>query len=637
MTPTQDAHARHYRFGPFRLDTQTRELQRDGAAVVLTAKAFDVLVVLVEHRGRVVGRDELLSTVWAGRVVEENNLAQAIGALRRAFGTDGQDHRYIVTVPGRGYRFVADVEVGAEGETPPAHAVAPVAAARWRPLLLAGIPLLMAVTALAWWWTERQPTAESSVAAASASAPPLSLAVLPFRSLPVETRDELLELGMADTLITRFSGSPGLRVRPLSSSQRFAGVAQDPLEAARQLGVDYVVEGTAQRRGDAVKVNARLLAADGSTRWSGSFDARIGRVFVLQDRIADALADALEVSVAAPAHRSPCDGDDVEAYRHYIAGQYRLSRPSALRARQALEEFGRVLERDPGCARAYAGMSQAWRTLVATADVDPAQVFPRARALAERALALDPRLPEAHLARAWIAFWYDWDWAAAEAAFRRAIELNPGLADAHFGLAHLLSNTGRADEAAVLAREAMALDPLSPVIHAIGGWFVAPPGEAAAYMDRALELDPDYWLALLMRGASRAAAGDPARGLADLERARVLCGDCSHALVTRGMVAARAGDRELTLRILRTMEARDREGYWPASTLATLHNALGDAATALDLLERAWRERDVRMVFLKADEPARWPNLREEPRYRALVQRMGFADSGVPGSSADAP
>lgn len=652
MQSMPDARGRHYRFGPFRLDALTRELRKGDAAVELTAKAFDVLVALVDNRDRVVGRDELLSTVWAGRVVEENNLTQAIAALRRAFGTDAHDHRYIVTVPGRGYRFVAEVDDGTAPDETDHQALAPGgdpgrdngrgarAGVAWRRRLLpVGLSLLLAAVVAVGLSSRRQPPVPAPAAPATPATlatSPLALAVLPFRSLSPDARDELLELGMADTLITRISGSTALRVSPLSSSRRFAGAGQDPGDAARQLGVAYIVEGSTQRLDDDVKVNVRLLAADGSPLWSGTFDERIDRVFTLQDRIAEALAEALALKVDASARRSPCDGADADAYRAYLSGQYRLSRPSADQVRRALADFRRALALDPTCARAYAAMAHAYRTLVVTADSDPREDFPRATALVERALALDPRLAEAHVARAWIQFWYDWDWSGSEASFQRAIALNPSLADAYFGYAHLMANIGRDAEAARLAREAMALDPLSPVINAIGGWFVAGPGEIGRYMDRALELDPDYWLALLMRGSGRARAGDFEGARADLERARQLCGNCSHALVVRGGIEAWAGNRGETRRILHEMEARDREGYWPACTLAALHNALGEHDAALDLLERAWRERDVRMAFLKGPE---WSSLAAEPRFRALMRRMAFpgettaARTHAPGSA----
>jgi DNA-binding winged helix-turn-helix (wHTH) protein/TolB-like protein len=605
--------ARHYRFGTFSLDTQTRELHDgDDAPVALTAKAFDTLCLLIAHRDRIVGKDELLATVWAGRVVEENNLTQAIAALRRALGTNAGEHRYILTVPGRGYRFVAELR-----DNDPA--VSPAAGPRrpQRPLAITiGAALFAAALVGLAAWQLKKP-------AAPVTAQTAALAVLPFRPLAGGPRDELLELGLADSLITRVSRSNNLRVRSLASSQQFAGAKQDPIEAGRDLGADYIVEGTIQRHGGRVRVTSRLLSVrDGTALWSGTFDETPDHVFTLQDRIADALATALAVKFATPARSSPCDGADADAYRAYLSGQYELARPSALRTRRALDGFRRAIDLDPTCARAYAGMANAYRILAMVADAEPGEVFPLAKAMAAKALALDPELAEAHVAQGWIRLWHDWDWTASETSFRRAIELNPSLANAYFGYANLLKQTGRDAEAAQQAKLALALDPLSPVINAIGGWF---------------DLDPEYWLALLLRGVGRIGAGDMPAGLADLEQARQICGDCSHALTTLGMVKARTGDADAARAILRGMEARDREGYWPASSLASLHNALGETDAALDLLERAYRERDVRMSFLVIDMSSRWNNLRAQPRFRALAQQMKLPEGATPAIRTNTP
>lgn len=637
---------RHYRFGGFVLDTRARELRRlDGAPVALTAKAFDVLCVLVQDRDRVVGRDELFARVWPGRVVEENTLTQAVSALRHALGAE---ERYVATVPGRGYRFVADV---AEGESSAASAAEPAGPARpapvsgrRRPLLWIGAATAVALLAwLAWQWREPPqavtPSSPAPVAGVRSPSPaqaPVMLAVLPFQPLSGDPgEDEWLGLGLADTLATRIGESSALRVYPSSSSQRLAGLATDPLAEARRLGVDYVVEGDTRRQGDRIDVDARLRAvADGAVLWSASFEEPAARVFTLQDRIADGVSAALATEIAAPARRSPCDGEDAEAYRSYLRGQYQMNRPSGERARRAAVEYQRALERDPTCARAYAGLANAYRALAVVADADPGQVFPLAKAAVARALELDPRLAEAHVYRGWIQLWYDWDWAASEASFRRAIELNPGLAEAHYGYANLLAHTGRRPEAVAPMREALALDPLSPLFNAIGSGTVAAPGQGSAYVDRALELDPDYFLALLLRGVRRYGAGDRDGGLADMERARRLCGDCSHALAVLGRVQAQAGDAAAARAILREMEARDRAGYFPASSLAVMHNSLGEPGLALDLLERAERERDPRMSFLLIDLPLRWSNLRDEPRFIGLMRRMDLSAGAAPARTS---
>ncbi len=619
-----DSISRHLRFGTYCLDTQTRELRAGGAApVALTAKAFDTLCCLIDHRERVVSKDELMNAVWPGRVVEENNLTQAVSALRRALGNE---NRWIVTVPGRGYRFVGDVdEVGVTGPdvagdpgTLTALPALPMLDPR-RVIALGALLFMLALFAASA-WRIRQPVIPAVPVAHQ------TLAVLPFRSLSPGPRDELLELGLAETLITRLSTSTPLHVRSLASSGRFAGTPQDPLDAGRQLGAAYVIAGTSQREGRQVRVNARLLAvADGRAVWSGTFDEGLDRAFMLQDGIAAAVASALafELRVAPPGSRSPCDGTNPDAYRAYLTGHYQLNRPSANRMRQALGAFRRAIDLDPTCARAYAGMAYAYRALAMTGDQDPRETFPLAKAAVQQALAIDPELAEAYASQGFVRFWYDWDWAGAEASFKRAIELNPSLAEAHMGYAHLLSNLGRRKEATDEARQAVLLDPLSPLVNTLASNFSvigSQRSDARQGWEKALELDPDFWTALLSRSGTKLSAGDHAGASADLLRASAVSGGNSQVLAALAMVHVSAGDRSAAVQILHELEVRDRAGYVPATSLAAVRNALGDTAGALDLLERAYEERDIRLVFFKVD--ARWNNLRTHPRFQLLARRL---------------
>ncbi|MFS8063402.1 MAG: winged helix-turn-helix domain-containing protein [Luteimonas sp.] len=630
-----EAAIRHYRFETYRLDTQTRELRDgDGPPVPLTAKAFDTLRFLIENRHRIVGKDELLDNVWAGRVVEENNLTQAVSTLRRALGSGAGDHRYVVTVPGRGYQFVAEVreddpgsierplsaiDSESDGSTMPQMTVG-------RRMITVGALLFVLGLFAAVAWRMREATPASSPM--QSSPVQSSLAVLPFRSLNSGPRDELLELGLADTLITRISSSTSLRVRSLSSSQRFAGAKQDPIDAGRQLGATYVVDGTIQRSGDRVRVSTRLADVRGDrTLWSGTFDENINHVFTLQDNIAAALATALELKASAlPARgRSPCDGANAEAYRAYLTGSYQLDRPSGARMREALAAFRRAIDLDPTCARAYAGMAYAYRALVMTADEDPRENFPLAQAAVKQALAIDPGSAEAYSSQGFIRFWYDWDWAGAEVSFKRAIALNPSLPQAHMAYAHLLANIGRGEEAVSQAREAVALDPLSPLINTLTSTFISGAGhadEGRRGFEKALALDPDFWVALLGGSGAKIQQHDYAGAIADLRRARDLSGDSSQVLTVLGQVYVLAGQRGAAAQILRDMQRRDRDGYIPATSLAKLENALGHPDAALDLLERAYHERDVRLTFLRID--GAWNNLRAQPRFQALMQRMAF-------------
>ncbi|GAB3381131.1 winged helix-turn-helix domain-containing protein [Lysobacter fragariae] len=623
---------RRYRFEDYVLDTRTRELRgAGGEAVTLTAKAFDTLDFLVANRDRVVGKDELMAAVWAGRVVEENNLTQAIAALRRAFGTDGSDHRYIVTIPGRGYRFVADAgDIGADEAATPAPAAptipAPPVAASPRDAdiasqrRVAGLGALLfslALFAIAAWHLR-------DTAPPRAPVPVVTLAVMPFRSITAAPRDELLELGLADTLVTRLSRSPALRVRSLASSQRLAARETDALAAGRELGAAYVVEGSAQRIGEQMRVNARLLSvAQGRALWSGTFDAGADRVFTLQDDIADAVASALEVQppVAPEREASPCDGDDSQAYRGLIGAQYKLQR----RAIDTIAAFQDVIRRDPVCARGYAGLATAYM-FMAHYDRSPDEVFPLAAAASAQALRIDPDSAAAHVARGRYLQLHEWKWREAEAELRRAIEINPSLAEAHFSLAHLLVDTGRFNEGLAQARQARELDPLSPLINALEAGFLSAAGmpeEAQVRVEHALELEPDFWIALLIRGGLALDRGDTASALADLQRAAERSHRNSQVLAVLAIAHVAAGDRARAEAILGELDARARTEYIPATSLAAVHTALGQTGAALDQLERAQQAHDIRMAFLGVD--ARWNSLRREPRFRAIAAHMGLS------------
>jgi serine/threonine-protein kinase len=620
-----DAAPRHYRFAHFHLDTQTRELRRDGVAVPLTAKAFDTLRCLVEHRDRVVAKDELLAMVWPGRVVEENNLTQAISALRRGLGTGAGEHRCIVTVPGRGYRFVAEIEAaGPDPRALPVVAERRVAPAFARPgMALAGGALALALAAVIGWLpgeTAPAPSPSPTQSSRAASAP-AELAVLPFRSLSDGPRDRVLELGMAETLIAQLSRSDRMPVRSLAAAQRLVRW-HDAVEAGRQLHAAYVVEGSTQHQGDRVRVNARLLnVADGRTLWAGTFDESRDRVFTLQDAIAAELSAALALKVRpASRYHSPCDGEDTEAYRAYIAGRYLLGRPDAASLPGAAASLERAIALDPACARAHAGLARIHISQVMGADADPRRALPLARAAVARALALDPSSSEAYLARGHIAAWFEWSWKQALADYRRAVVLDPNAADAHLAYSLSLSSVGRTQEADLHVQRAARLDPLSPRVQIAeaSSRFQSDPEGARIRLQRALELDPANWNALLERGGWSLALGRPREAIADLQQAVERSGRQSQTIAFLAKAYVDAGERERAVDLLRELQARRR--YVPAMSLARIHMALGEDEAALDQLERGYAERDPRMAIITASRA--FARLRPHPRFQALVQRM---------------
>lgn len=409
------------------------------------------------------------------------------------------------------------------------------------------------------------------------------------------------------------------------------GIPQDDsVQAGKALGAAYVVEGTTQVMGTNVRVNARLIrVAEGTTVWADTFDAPMERVFTLQDTIAGAVTSALALQpIVVPARaQSPCDGEDPKAYRAWLRGHYLLQRPNQANLAGALQSFRAALDFDSSCTRAYAGMALAYRGL-AHLDHDPQEVFPLAKAAVAQALRIDPQSAMALMAQGRNRHLYDWNWAGAEASFKEAIARNPSLMEARFSYAHLLVNLGRFDEGLAQARQGLELDPLSPMLNALaGGFYTAAqqPWDATTQIERALELQPDFWVALLVMGGMALDRGDHGAAIAAFTRAVDRSQRTSQVLALLATAQVTAGQRDGAEAILRELETRDAAGYVPATSLAAVHNALGDTAAALSLLERAYDERDIRLSFLGID--ARWNNLRAEPRFQALAKRMGLPNA----------
>jgi len=631
---------RCYTFGEFRIDAVARRLsRRDGAPVTLTARVFDTLLYLVRHAGTSLGKDELLAAIWPGRVVEDNNLTQSISTLRKVLGAESDGHGYIVTEPGRGYRFVAEVRpvVEAHGagdastQAPAASVVVPASAPegmirpsfasrtpRW--LALAGVLAIGLVAGGAWFVQHRSTNAPAAATT--------NIAVLPFKPLLPGDRDEVLELGMADTLINKLSNNRRLSVRSLGSVRKFDSLDQDPLAAGRELAVGSVLEGQVQRRGDRVHVSARLLGMpDGAALWTGTFDENFTDVFALQDAIAQKVATALALRLDSGEQRAMKAGytRNSDAYLLYLQGRYRIGKATPPEIHAGMAAFRKAIDLDPTFALAHAELAEAYRRLPITSDVDPKEAFALAKAAANKALEIDDEVAEAHSVLGWVAFWYDWDWGAAEKEFRRAIELNPSVAEAHLGYGHLLSNTGRDADAVEQGRLARELDPLSPLVNTITAGFLAGAhraDEARAFLNRALEIDPDFWIAHYVRGNFALGAKDYPAAIAEFTHARDHSNGSMQAVSMLGYALATSGDRAGARALLDELSSKATQQYVPATSVATIYIALGDTDQTLAWLNRAYDERDVRMAFLKVDR--RWDPLRADPRFVALAKRIGL-------------
>ena len=359
---------RFYEFADFRVDAVARRLsRRDGAPVEMTPRVFDTLLYLIEHRGAIRGKDEMIAAIWPGRVVEENNLSQSISSLRRALGEGRDGARYVLTIPGRGFRFVAEVRVAAANKTARGSRAAWWCRSRAAPRMAPRRKLP--------WCPQRQ----DRMASATASRVKV-LAVLPFRSLLPAQRDDAFVMGMAETLIARLSNSPEIAVRPQSLARRYDTLERGPLAAGREMGADIVLDGALQRHGARLRVTARLLRVrDGVALWSGRFDVEFTSVFDVQDAISGRVADALALRTGGDEKQmlTRRDTGNVDAYQCYLTGRHHIAKLTPPEIRKGIAMFEQAIALDPRYARAYAGAADAYRRLPIACDWRPTGAFPR--------------------------------------------------------------------------------------------------------------------------------------------------------------------------------------------------------------------------------------------------------------------
>ncbi len=567
-----------YEFGDFRLCAAKRLLYgRGDETIPLTPKVFDTLLYLVQNNRRVIEKDEMMTAIWGDTIVEENNLNKNISILRQVFGEKKNEHRFIVTIPGHGYKFVADV---------------------------------------------------LEVSEKSADAPIKTVAVLPFKPLAADNRNEALELGMADALINKISTSEEITVRPLGSVRRFNGLEQDSLAAGRALRTDSVLEGTIQTAGERIRIAARLVrTSDGKQLWTGQFDQTFTDIFTVQDSISEKVLAALTLKLSGEAQKrlTRRDTENVEAYQLYMKGRFHQSKLILPEAKKGLEYFQQAIALDPNYALAYVGLVDVSVSFALSGDVPANETMPKAKAAALRAIELDANLPESQVALGLIDFWYEWNWTEAENNYQRALELDPNNAAAQFFYAHLNSNLGWHEKAIAMGKRARELDPLSLIINSCEGQFLSLSergDEALARLQNTLELDPNFWHAHLVLSMVYTEKQMFAESVAEAEKAAQLSGGNSEAIAVKGYALAKSGKLTEARAVLDELLKLSNERYVPPYNFAIIYNALGEPEKALDNLEKAFAEKNVLMVFLKV-EP-KWNNLRSEPRFADLMRRMNF-------------
>jgi len=617
------------RFGVFEADLEAAELRKRGRRVHLPHQAFQVLHLLVENPGRLVSREELHQVLWpSGTFVEfDRGLNNAVSRLRDALDDSSASPRFIETVTRRGYRFIAPVE---RDMPAPAPAAVPADEDRSAPVPAGLAAPRSWIVALALVMFGLLVAGLMRNAYVGAPARITSIAVLPLSDLGNANQQSggYLATGMTDALIVELSKLGAIRVISETSSRQYKDTKKPLPEIARELRVDAIVEGSVLNDGNVVRVTVQLIRADTDTHlWAQTYTRPIGSVLLLQRDIALAIASEVgaRMTPQEKTRLSSAGSVNPEAYRLIVLGHQLRQKATETELYEALDSFQRALELEPN-ARAYWEIAETWITLSAWGTyVPPREGFPRARAAALKAIEIDPALAEALAALAYISEVYDWDFAAADRAYRQALDLSPNTALTHERYSLYLNRTGRAAEGLQEAQLAYQLNPLAldNVIGLAMRLYTSDRrDEALATMARATELDPGYFETWVHLGEMYARAGRAQDAIAAAERGVELSRGSPHAVHMLASIHARVGDRAKARALLESLEKG--RSHRNAYELAMTDLVLGDTDNALRWLQSACDERTPQMAFFRfVQRGQQFDPLRGDPRFGKLLRCSG--------------
>jgi TolB-like protein len=570
-------------FGQFVLDIGRYQLTRDGTPVRLERIPMDLLILLANENGRLIGREEIIQRLW-GKDLHfdtDNSINTAVRKIRHALGDNSGSPEYIETIPGKGYRFKV----------------------------------------------RTSPSTDTS--AAQIAAPRMMLAVLPFENLSGDSSQEYFSDGLTEETIARLGQlSPSsLGVIARTSSMAYKQTNKSVTQIARELGVDYVLEGSVRREADRVRVTAQLIRAQDQTHlWAESYDRRMPGILDIHSEAAAAIVAEIKLKLMLTGEQPDrlAAARDAEAQDHYLRGRYHYARSNLIDLQKAVGYFKRAVERDPGFALAHSGMSDSLVILPISGDLAPMDVLPDAKMAAAKALEFGPNFAESHTADCNVKFWFDWDFKGAEAAARRAIQLNENYATAHLYLAHVLSNVGRHDEALDVIEQALVLDPFSLIAGAMRGQFLYHAGRHAESVEQfhvTLGMEPRFWVGQICAAKVYEKLQMYPEALRACEHAWEYSSGNTEAPSIAGYIYAVTGDRAKADDKIREMLSLRKHRYVSPYNVALVYAGLGETESAMQWLEQAFEERDVHMTFLLDHK---WDGIRSNERFQSLLLRVGF-------------
>lgn len=582
MNSSGSTNNRTFEFEDYVLRPSERLLLRNGTPVPLKAKVFETLLNLVQNHGRVLSKEDLMRLIWSDRYVEESNLSQYIFILRRILGENPQDHRFIVTIPGHGYRFVAKVNevkedtAGLNGDRP----------------------------------EEKQRVR--------------SIAILPIKFLDPGNQDEFLGLALSDTLITQLSSNRSISIRSTASVLRYTGSDKDPLLIGEEIKVDAIMSGTIYKIRDMMAVNLQLTSVrTQETIWANRFEVEASEFLELQGEIATEVANALAIELEQPeGSAASLMPKSQEIYQKYLKGRFLWEKRTEAGLREGLACVKEIVEQEPDFPLAYIGIADSYLLLGEYLYLAPEDSFPFAREAAEKAMSLDPRLAEGYASMAEYYHYYEKDWERAEEFYLKANRLNPNYSSARHWYAWSLLSSGRFDEALEQIEVAQQIDPSSLVLSTSRGlpfYFKREFDKAIRQFEMVLDIDPHLAYARCFYGSALVHSGDHDHAIREFE---MLAEDepIQQVIGLLGFSYAEGARFEAAKGCLTQLEEMEQERYVSPYIKAIVNCGLGEIDQALTLLEQGYREKAPWLVWARVDPFL--TRLYGEPRFETLLQKL---------------